>query len=156
MIAFKYPDFWITVHNFQVFPSPSAMSPSLIASKTPAQVSCSVSLAFDFTLINSCSSITFLLNNLPYVLFFYSSQVSGCFIAPSRAKLLSCYASSALAEHVCVLLILFLQTATHPPNLPLPFNFVENHSHHTPSSSWISCLFHSFVLGKEKATQVFS
>lgn len=39
LIAFKYPDIWTTVHNFQVFPS-SVMSPSLIASKTSTQVSC--------------------------------------------------------------------------------------------------------------------
>lgn len=116
---------------------------------------CSVSSAFDFTLLNPCSSVMLLLNNFPYVLFFYSSQVSGCFIAPSRAKLLSCFASSALAEHVCVLLILFLQRATHPPNLPLPFNFAENHSHRIPRSSSVSCLFCSFVLGREKATKVF-
>lgn len=40
LIAFKYPDFWTTVHNFQVFPSSSVMSLSLIASKTPPQASC--------------------------------------------------------------------------------------------------------------------
>lgn len=30
LIAFKYPDFWTTFYNFQVFPPP-VMSPSLIA-----------------------------------------------------------------------------------------------------------------------------
>lgn len=45
LIAFKYPDFWNTFHNFQVFPS-SIMSPSLTAAlfRIAALVPCLPSL----------------------------------------------------------------------------------------------------------------